>query len=93
MSKKLVVYTMKNCQWCQQFKNKLKENNVKFYNRDIEKHKEEYELFVEITQNDFVPSFMIVDEESESAELFAPDRDYNDINEALDIIKDKILII
>ena len=93
MSKKLVIYTMKNCPWCQQFKEKLKEQNIKFFNRDIEKYKDEYELFVEITQNDFVPSFMIVNDDNESAELFAPDRDYNDINEAVEIVKEKILLI
>ena len=84
---------MKNCPWCQQFKEKLKEQNIKFFNRDIEKYKDEYELFVEITQNDFVPSFMIVNDDNESAELFAPDRDYNDINEAVEIVKEKILLI
>ena len=91
MSKKLVVYSMKGCSHCDSFKDKLKESKIKFVNRDIQKHEEEYNLFVEITQNDFVPAFMIVETEDESAELFAPDRDFQDISEAVEIIKDKIL--
>jgi hypothetical protein len=43
------------------------------------------------TQNDLIPSFMIVETEDESAQLFAPDRDYDNLNEALDIVKEKIL--
>ena len=91
MSKKLVVYSMKGCSHCDSFKDKLKESKIKFVNRDIQKHEEEYNLFVEITQNDCVPAFMIVETEDESAELFAPDRDFQDISEAVEIIKDKIL--
>lgn len=91
MSKKLVVYTMEGCPWCGEFKKILKENNIKFINRDIDKHKEEYDLFVEITSNDLIPSFMIVETDDESAQLFAPDRDYQDLNEALEIVKGNIL--
>jgi glutaredoxin len=91
MSKKLVVYSMKGCPHCETFKQKLKENKIKFINRDIEKYEEEYNLFVEITQNDFVPAFMIVETTDESAELFAPDRDFQEISEAVEIVKEKIL--
>ncbi len=34
---------------------------------------------------------MIVETDDESAQLFAPDRDYDNLNEALDIVKEKIL--
>ena len=88
MANLLVAYTMKGCPWCDTFKEQLKENKIKFKERDIEKYKEEYDLFVEVTGNDFVPAFMIVDTETEDAKLFAPDRDFQDINEAIGIIKD-----
>jgi glutaredoxin len=89
MSKILVAYTMKGCGWCDDFKKMLKENNIKFKNRDIEKFKDEYDLFVEV-KNDYVPAFMIVDTKSESAELFAPDIDFDGLENALDIIKEKL---
>ena len=89
MSKILVAYTMKGCGWCDDFKKMLKENNIKFKNRDIEKYQEEYDLFVEV-KNDYVPAFMIVDTKSESAELFAPDIDFDGLESALEIIKEKL---
>jgi glutaredoxin len=92
MSKKIVVYSMEGCPHCDNFKKILKENKIKFVNRDIHKHEEEYNLFVEITQNDFVPAFMIVETTDETAKLFAPDRDFQDINEAFEIIKKQIIL-
>ena len=70
---------------------KLKESNIDFLERDIFEHNDEYEMFVEVTQNDFVPAFMIIenpDKENEKSYLFAPDRDYEDIESGVSIIKE-----
>ena len=92
MSKKLVVYSMKGCPHCDSFKTKLKENKIKFINRDIEKHKEEYDLFRNV-KNDLVPAFMIVDVENpSSSELFAPDIDYKDFTTAINIINERVIV-
>jgi hypothetical protein len=73
-------------------KDKLVESDIFFVERDINEHKDEYDMFVEITENDFVPAFMIVETTDESAKLFAPDRDFQDINEAFEIIKQQIIL-
>jgi glutaredoxin len=89
--KKVILYSMKGCPWCLEMKNKLKESKIKFIERDIDKHKEEYDLFVEATGNDFVPAFMLMTLEEGDAtnvNLLAPDRDYEDINEALVKVKE-----
>lgn len=92
MSKKiLVLYTMKGCVFCTKIKKKLDEENIKFSELDIDDNHEEYELFKEITNNEFIPAFMIIDVEKVESELFAPDRDFNDINEAVEIIKERII--
>ncbi len=93
MSKKLMVYTMEGCPWCTEFKKILKENKIKFINRDIDKHKDEYDLFVEITENEYVPAFMIVDNplENMSPRYFAPERDFNEIVEGFNIIKENFM--
>jgi glutaredoxin len=41
MANLLVAYTMKGCHWCTEFKKQLKENKIKFKERDIEKYEEE----------------------------------------------------
>jgi glutaredoxin len=89
MSKILVVYTLKGCGWCKEFKKILKENSIPFKNRDIEKYEEEYSLFVEM-KNDFVPAFMIVNTETETAQLYAPEIDFQDLEEALGIVKENL---
>ena len=91
MSKILVAYTMKGCGWCDDFKKMLKENNIKFKNRDIEKYKEEYDLFVEaVDGNEFVPAFMIIEVSGENykTKFYAPERDFVEVEDGVRIIKE-----
>jgi len=90
MDKLLLVYTMKGCPHCQTMKDKLNENKIEYYERDIDEHSDEYDLFVEITENEYVPAFMIVEspEENPNSLLFAPDRDFTDIDDGVRIIKE-----
>jgi hypothetical protein len=72
-------------------KTQLKESNIPFEVRDIHEHKDEYDMFVEITENDFVPAFMIVESpltDDHKSYLYAPDRDYDEIEEGVAIIKE-----
>jgi len=78
-------------------KNLLDENNIVYSEKDIDEHKEEYDLFVEATDNDYIPSFMLLEldmiSESELSEkpkkvkLLAPDRDFQELEEALEMVK------
>jgi glutaredoxin len=95
MDKLLILYTMDGCPFCQMMKEKLIESNISYYERDIDDHKDEYDLFVEITENDYVPAFMIIegdDEKQPITSLYAPDRDFNDLDEGLEIIKNKMVL-
>jgi glutaredoxin len=90
MEKNLAVFTMEGCPYCVDFKKMLKDKDIEFTELDINEHQEEYEMFVEITKNEYVPAFMIVDEDSKNIEFFAPDRDYEDLDQAIKIISDKL---
>jgi glutaredoxin len=82
---------MEGCPYCVQMKDQLTESNIDFVERDINEHKDEYDMFVEITENEFVPAFMIVespDTDDHKSYLFAPERDYNEIEEGVAIIKE-----
>ena len=61
MDKLVILFTMEGCPYCVQMKEQLTESNISFVERDIRKYEEEYEMFVEITENEFVPAFMIVE--------------------------------
>jgi glutaredoxin len=92
METHVIVFTMKGCPHCDDFKEMLKKEGVEFIDRDIDIHKEEYDVFVEVTENDYVPALLIIEEEAENHKsfLYAPDRDYNELTEAVDIIKKHI---
>jgi glutaredoxin len=90
MAKHLVLFTMEGCPHCYDFKSSLKEGDITFIEMDINKHPEEYKMFSQITENEYVPAFMIVDDQTNLAEYFAPDRDYNELDEAIKIVKEKI---
>lgn len=90
MDKLLILFTMDGCPFCQMMKDRLDEENINYFVRDIHEHEDEYEMFKEITGNDFVPSFMIVESPDDEpvSHLFAPERDYNEIDEGVNIIKE-----
>lgn len=81
---------MEGCPFCVMMKDRLNELNIKYVERDIDKEEKEFDLFSEIVGNDAVPSFMIIetDGEKHNAEFFAPERDYNQIDEGVKIIKE-----
>jgi hypothetical protein len=73
-------------------KEMLDKENVEYVDRDIHEYEEEYNLFVEVTNNEYVPSFMLIESPDDDpiTGLFAPDRDFEDINEGVKIIKEFI---
>ena len=89
MDKVAVVFTMKSCPFCQMLKEKLDKEGIEYVDRDIHEHEDEYNMFVDITGNDYVPAFMLIEnpDTEPKTELFAPDRDFQNINEGFDIIK------
>ena len=95
MDKIVILFTMDGCPFCSIMKEKLTESNINFYERDIDEHKDEYDMFVEITENDYVPAFMIIEggEDKEPiTSLYAPERDFNDLDEGIEIIKNKMIL-
>ena len=90
MDKITVLFTMKSCPFCVMLKEMLDKEDIIYVDRDIEEFEEEYDMFVEITENEFVPAFMIVEspDESPKSYLFAPERDFNEISDGIEIIKE-----
>lgn len=91
MSKKqIVLFTMEGCPWCSDMKKMLQEDNIEFLDRNINQYEDEYKMFVEITENDFVPAFMIINDINDlsKTKLYAPERDFDGIEEGVKIIKE-----
>lgn len=85
----VVVYTMKGCPFCTDFKEMLTNEGIEFFDRDIDDYKDEYDIFVEVTDNDMIPAMLIIEGNDEKHEsfLYAPERNYNELSEAVEIIQ------
>jgi glutaredoxin len=85
----VVVYTMKGCPHCVNFKEMLTNEGIEFVDRDIDEFEEEYKIFSEITENELIPALLIIEgnEKKNKSYLYAPDKDYDELTEALEIIK------
>jgi len=92
MDKLIILFSMKGCPHCVTMKNSLNESNIDFVERDIDEYKEEYDLFVEATDNEYVPAFMIIENVSDKpiSYLYAPERDFNEVQEGVEIIKEHL---
>ena len=80
---------MKGCPHCVTMKNSLNESNIDFVERDIDEYKDEYDVFSEITENDLIPALLIIEGDGKDYKsfLYTPDRNYNELTEAIDIIQ------
>lgn len=88
--KQVILYSMEGCPWCSQMKDALKAENIEYRERNIDVYKKEYDKFVEATQNEYVPAFMLFETDGKSinnVKLMAPERDYDDIPEAVQKVK------
>jgi len=90
----VIVYTMKGCSHCIHIKEELNKNNLPFIDRDIDDFESEYDDFTKIVQNEYVPAMMLItldeNEEAKNVKFLAPDRDYQDIFEGVEIVKNYI---
>jgi glutaredoxin len=84
----VIVYTMQGCPFCVEFKELLQKEGIEFFDRDIDENKEEYDLFVEITKNDMVPSLLIIEGDGDNYKsfLYVPETNYDELTEAVQII-------
>jgi glutaredoxin len=90
-----VVYTMEGCPFCSMIKEELNKENITFIERDINEFEEEYDEFSSITGNEYVPALMLLTldekEEASNVKLLAPDRDFSDIYEGVELVKNYML--
>ena len=84
----VVVFTMKGCPHCEEFKELLVKENIEFVDADIDDNSEEYNMFVKMTENEYVPAIMIVNEQTRDAKFYVPDRDFEDLDQAVNLIKE-----
>jgi glutaredoxin len=93
MDKVVILFTMDSCPHCHTLKEMLDDEGIPYYDRDINKYNEEYEMFVQATNNEFVPAFMLIESpesKKPNTNLFAPDRDFSELEDGVKIIREFI---
>lgn len=77
------VYSIPQCPYCTELKEKLTENNIEFVDVNVylEENKEEYDMIVEKTKSDEVPIVRV------GIQLLVPNVSFHSINEAYDLTK------
>ena len=92
MSNKILLFTLDGCGHCKTLKGELKKLSIPFTEIEVGKNEKLWNQVVEQTKLDFLPTFFIKQEGSESGPVFCPTRDFNNDKEALEIIKKYITL-
>jgi glutaredoxin len=85
--KSIYVFTLNNCPYCQELKDKLNESSISFHDVEISKNKELWQSIVVQTGYDLLPSVFIRNENDIDGLIYTPGRDFQDLNEIIEIIK------
>jgi hypothetical protein len=76
-------------------KEEMVKENIDFLERDIEEYEEEYDEFVSVTENEYVPALMLLtlddNDTPSNIQLLAPERDFQDIYEGVELVKGYVL--
>jgi glutaredoxin len=82
---------MQGCPHCQDIKEMLDNDKIEFIERDIDEFDEEYGEYQKIVEgNEFVPAFLCVEIDGNKVKRYeplAPDRDFQELSEALEKVK------
>jgi glutaredoxin len=80
---KVTIYTMSDCPYCADLKEKLTNENIEFRNVDIDlpENQEEFQTILEASNADEVPILRI------DKQLFVPNVSFKSITEAVELTK------
>jgi glutaredoxin len=81
MKKEITIYTNETCPYCKTIKEKLKEENIKFTEKDILKFTDEWNSMSELTGMAQLPTLVF------DKEYYIPGRDYFSPEHLISLIK------
>ena len=78
---KIEIYTNNNCKYCQQLKDELNKNNIKFKEKLTSDFRDEYQQIVNLTGIPTTPTIKY------EGEYFVPGRDYGNPQQLINLLE------
>tara|TARA_Y100000593_G_scaffold45207_1_gene86008 strand:+ start:293 stop:688 length:396 start_codon:yes stop_codon:yes gene_type:complete len=78
---KIEIYTNNNCKYCQQLKDELSKNNIKFKEKLTSDFRDEYQQIVNLTGIPTTPTIKY------EGEYFVPGRDYGNPQQLINLLE------
>jgi glutaredoxin len=88
--KRIVIFTLNDCIHCSELKQKLIDISIPFYDIEITKNKKLWDNVISQTGYDVLPTVFIQSDDEGNGLVYTPGRDFQDINEIIEIIKKNI---
>jgi glutaredoxin len=86
-----MIFTLNGCVHCNELKEKLDELNIIFHDIEITKNRNLWENVISQTGCDVLPTVFIQTDNDGNGLVYNPGRDFQDINEIVEIIKKQYL--
>lgn len=90
MSKSVFLYTMYGCPYCSEVKELLDSEGIEYIERDCDEYEMQYEILKNNTDNEYVPAFEIRDDKKFTKRFLVPERDFEELPDAVKKIKQYI---
>jgi glutaredoxin len=90
MTKKIHLYSSKECPYCTELKQMLDSNNLPYEVTDVDEEEKEWDEMCKTLSIEFVPTVIIVDEELDTAKLLTPDVHFDEVQECFDQILEEV---
>ena len=84
--KQVMLFSQKNCPYCTELKDLMDSNAIPYTVKDIEEHEKEWEAVSKHSEVDYVPTVLIVNKDEKLGSVLAPDRDFDEPTECLQLI-------
>ncbi len=92
MGSSIIIFTLNGCSHCKLLKDKLNELNIDFTEMEVTQHKITWEQVLKQTKIDYLPTIFINKDGTGTGPVFCPERDFNNPDEAVNLIRKNINI-
>ena len=88
--KEIAIFTLNGCFHCTELKNKLRKQSIFFHDVEITKNRKLWKKIIDQTGDERVPTVFIPNNKYGNGLVYTPGRDFQDIDEIIEIIKNNI---